>query len=436
VRLRPARAILPAVRPLHELAAAEALALLRRREITSAALVGALLERIAAEEPRVLAWQHLDPELALARARAVDGLPSPPPLAGLPVGVKDIFDTADMPTECGSPIHRGRRPARDATAVARLRAAGAVVLGKTVTTEFAFYQPGKTRNPRDPGRTPGGSSSGSAAAVAAGMVPVALGTQTAGSVIRPASFCGVVGLKLTHGLVPLDGVSPLAPSLDTIGLFARRPADLPPVVEALETGLPRPRPLDREPRLGLCRTPQWALCAPEGRQAVERAAALLSRAGAEVSEVAPDLDGLFEAQRTIMAAEAALSFAALFRTRGAELSPVLRDLLRAGEATPPAELSAARALAQHAAARLPRMLSGLDALLTPAALGEAPVGLGATGDPAVNRVWTLLGVPALSLPAGVGPSGMPVGVQLVGAPRGDLALLEVAEWAARALGLP
>jgi amidase len=424
------------MRPLHELPAGALLPLLRRRELSALALVEALLERVAAEEPRVQAWQHLDPALARAQARAVDALPVPPPLAGLPVGVKDVFDTADQPTECGSPVHRGRRPERDATAVARLRAAGAVVLGKTVTTEFAFYQPGKTRNPRDPGRTPGGSSSGSAAAVAAAMVPVALGTQTAGSVIRPASFCGVVGLKLTHGMVPLDGVSPLAPSLDTLGLFGRRASDLGPLVEALGAGLPAARPRGREPRLGLCRTPQWALCAPESREAVERAAAALARAGAEVREVEPDLDGLFEAQRTIMAAEVALSFSGLAASRGGELSPVLRELIRSGEATRPAELSAARALAQHAAARLPQAFSGVDALLTPAALGEAPLGLAATGDPAVNRIWTLLGVPALALPAVTGPSGMPVGVQLVAPRRADLLLLDLGAWAEAALEVP
>jgi len=424
------------MRPLHDLPAGELLPLLLRRELSALALVEALLERIAAVEPGVLAWQHLDPGLARAQARAVDALPVPPPLGGLPVGVKDVFDTADQPTECGTPIHRGRRPERDATAVARLRAAGAVVLGKTVTTEFAFYQPGKTRNPHDPGRTPGGSSSGSAAAVAAAMVPVALGTQTAGSVIRPASFCGVVGLKLTHGLVPLDGVSPLAPSLDTLGLFGRRAADLTPLVEALGTGLPAARPPGREPRLGLCRTPQWALCAPESREAVERAAAALAQAGAEVCEVKPDLDGLFEAQRTIMAAEVAVSFASLAAARGGELSPVLRELIRAGEATRPAELSAARALARHAVARLTEAFSGVDALLTPAALGEAPQGLAATGDPALNRIWTLLGVPALALPAATGPSGMPVGVQLVAPPRSDLALLQLGAWAEAALAVP
>jgi Asp-tRNA(Asn)/Glu-tRNA(Gln) amidotransferase A subunit family amidase len=320
--------------------------------------------------------------------------------------------------------------------VALLRSAGAVILGKTVTTEFAFYRPGPTRNPHDPSRTPGGSSSGSAAAVAAGMVPVALGTQTAGSVIRPASFCGVVGLKLTHGLVSLEGVSPFAPSLDTLGLFARHPADLPPLLRALGLRADLRPPPSPGPRLGLCRTPQWPLAAAESQDAVERAAMLLARAGAEVCEVEPDLSGLLEAQRTIMAAEAAASFAALRATHEAELSPVLLELLRAGEATPAAELAAARGLAERARARLPAILSGVDALLAPAAPGEAPRGLGHTGDPALNRIWTLLGVPALALPAARGPGGMPVGVQLVGAPRGDLDLLRVAAWAADVLGRP
>ena len=226
---------------LADLGAAEAVLRSSRREITAESLVRACLERIAAEEPRVGAFEHLDAEGALAAARRIDARDPKPPLAGLPIGVKDVFDTAELPTERGSVAFRGRRPSRDSAAVARLRAAGAIVLGKTVTTELAFYAPGKTRNPHDPSRTPGGSSSGSAAAVAARFVPAALGTQTAGSVIRPASFCGVVGMKPTCGAVSMEGVSPFAPSLDTFGLFVNDVESLPLLLRAAGVPVATPR---------------------------------------------------------------------------------------------------------------------------------------------------------------------------------------------------
>lgn len=391
----------------------------------------ACLARIAAEEPRVGAWAFLDEELALAQARRVDATRPRPPLAGLPVGVKDIIDTADMPTECGSPVLRGRRPERDAACVQALRAAGAVILGKTVTTELAYFSPGKTRNPHDPSRTPGGSSSGSAAAVACGMVPLALGTQTAGSVIRPASFCGVVGLKPSHGLLPLEGVSPFAPSLDTLGCFSRDVADLPPLLAALGAPLPRVKP-PTTPRLALCRTEQWPAAAPESRQAVERAAARLAAAGASVSEMelGPELAGLPGAQKTIMAAEAARALGEMLARHQASMSRVLLDLLDEGAATSPAAYQAALAQASRCRRLVSPLFEKVDVLLTPSAVGEAPVGLSSTGDPAFNRIWTLLGLPCLSLPGATGPAGMPVGVQLVGPDRGEARLLAVAAWVA------
>jgi len=419
------------MRPLHDLLASEALPLLARGEISSEDLVRSCLARIGIEEPRVGAWAFLDEELALAQARRIDGTRPRPPLAGLPVGVKDIIDTADMPTECGSPALRGRRPERDATCVAALRAAGAVILGKTVTTELAFYFPGKTRNPHDPARTPGGSSSGSAAAVASGMVPVALGTQTAGSVIRPASFCGVVGLKPSRGLLSLGGVSPFAPSLDTLGCFSRSVADLPPLLAALGAPLVHARAPER-PRLALCRTEQWPLAAKESRDAVERAAARLSAAGAAVSEVelGPELAGLPQAQETIMAAEAARALREMRARHQGRMSRVLLDLLDQGAATAPTDYQAALEHAGRCRRLVPRLFEGADLLLTPSAVGEAPLGLGSTGDPAFNRIWTLLGLPCLSLPGAAGPAGMPVGIQLVGPDRGEAALLAAAEWVA------
>ena len=416
-----------------QLTAKEALARLARGDLSAEELLRALLGRIAAEEPRVQAWAFLDPEAALAEARRIDRLSPRPPLLGLPVGVKDIFDTADMPTECGTPVLQGRRPAADAACVAALRRAGALVLGKTVTTELAFYLPGKTRNPHDPARTPGGSSSGSAAAVAAAMVPAAIGSQTAGSTIRPASFCGVVGMKPTHGLVPLDGASPFAPSLDTVGVFARDPADLEVLLPPL--GVPVGPAPDLPPRLGLCRSPQWPLAEPATRALVEATARRLAAAGAALTEVElpAECHELFEAQKAVMAFEAVRSLGELRARHAARLSPVLLDLLRAGDATPAAAHAEALALAARCRAVLAGIFRGVDALLTPAAIGEAPPGLESTGDPAFNRIWTLLHLPCLTLPAGRGPAGLPVGVQLVGPHRGDGALVATSRWVHRRL---
>ncbi|HTT71083.1 MAG TPA: amidase [Anaeromyxobacteraceae bacterium] len=406
----------------HLLTAREAAGLLATGRLTSEALVAACLDRIAAEEPRIRAFAYLDPQLALAQARTADARGRPGCLHGLPVGVKDIVDTADMPTARGSALFEGRRPALDAACVAALRHAGAVILGKTVTTELAYYAPGATRNPRDPSRTPGGSSSGSAAAVAAAMVPAALGSQTAGSLIRPASYCGVVGYKPSHGLVRLDGVTPLAPtSLDTLGILARAAADLPLLAEALGIPLGPAAPAEGEVggglRVGVCRTEAWTAAAPESRAAVDYAADRLSRAGARVGEEGERFDGLGEAQGEVMAFEATGAYRSLGPKERERLSSQFRDLLAKGEATPPSVYARALALRDRARARLSGVFGRFDVLLTPSAPGEAPEGLLSTGDPALNRIWTFLGVPCLSLPGAKGPHGLPVGVQLVG-PRG------------------
>jgi amidase len=403
---------------------------LERREIGAEELTRACLDRIAAEDRRLGAFEHLDPDRALAEARRIDALDPRPPLAGLPVAVKDIFDTADLPTEHGTPIFRGRRPARDAVAVARLRAAGAVILGKTVTTELAFFRPGRTRNPHDLARTPGGSSSGSAAAVAARLVPAALGSQTAGSVVRPASFCGVVGFKPTFGLVPMEGVLAQAPSLDTFGLFVRDVAAVPLLVGAA-AGRPLAAPaLRAPPRLALCRTSEWPKAEPSTRAVVEEVARGLARAGAPVGELVlpPLLDGLAEAQRDLQALEAARSFRPLRDAHPDRLSRVLLDLVAAGERVSAAREAELRALSARCRAALPALLAPWDALLTPAAVGEAPASLETTGDPALDRIWTLLGTPAVSLPLGRGPAGLPVGVQVVAAPGADAALVAVGAW--------
>ncbi len=418
--------------PLHELPAGEAVRLLHQGAVTAEELVRACLERIAADEPRVRAWEHLDPELALAQARRVDATSPRPRLGGLPVGVKDIIDTADLPTERGSPIHRGRRPAVDAACVAALRASGAVILGKTVTTEFAVYTPGKTRNPHDPAHTPGGSSSGSAAAVADAMVPAALGTQTAGSVIRPASFCGVFGWKPTFGLLPMEGVFPLSPSLDTLGLFVRALEDLPLLAGAMGAALAVPDRAD-PPRVGLCRTEQWPRATPEAQRVVEAAAERLARAGAQVQELElpPAFTGLPDVQATIMAVEAARSLAR--EGHRDQLSEQLRGLVAAGEAT--SAEAYAQGLARAAACRrtFSALLERVDVLLTPSTPGEAPAGLEATGDPAFNRIWTLLHAPCVHVPVTSGPAGLPLGVQLVGVGGRDGELLSAAGWIAAQL---
>jgi Asp-tRNA(Asn)/Glu-tRNA(Gln) amidotransferase A subunit family amidase len=298
------------------------------------------------------------------------------------------------------------------------------VLGKTVTTEFAVYTPGKTRNPHDPSRTPGGSSSGSAAAVADGMAPAALGSQTAGSVIRPASFCGCVGYKPTFGTFDLQGVHPLAPSLDTLGFFVRALEDVPLLISALSSSpeVPiRPRPA----RLALCRTEAWPRAAPQTQKAVEIAAEAL---GARDLELGEPFAGLVEAQIAVMGAEAAQ---ALRHEPQDRLSPRLREFLREGAKVAPERLAAARQQAERCRRELDAAFAQFDALLTPAAPGEAPEGLGGTGDPIFCRIWTLLGVPCLSLPVLRGPAGLPVGMQIVGRRGHDHALLECAAFVDR-----
>jgi Asp-tRNA(Asn)/Glu-tRNA(Gln) amidotransferase A subunit family amidase len=420
---------------LAQLGAAAAVELLRRRALSSEELVRACLEQIARDEPRVRAWAWLDPERAILAARACDAGPPRPPLHGLPVGIKDIIDTADAPTECGTPLFRGRRPARDAVCVAALRAAGAVVLGKTVTTELAYFAPGPTRNPRHPGHTPGGSSSGSAAAVADFMVPAALGTQTAGSIIRPAAYCGVVGFKPSHGLLSMEGIHPFAPSLDTLGVLVRELADVPLLLGALGHP-PGLAARSGPPRIGLWRSAQWPQATPAMQERLETVAAVLARAGATVRDVdlGPEEPGLADAQAVVMASEAVESYRQLPVSAEAALSRQLLELLARGRAIRPDQLRDARVRAGRGGAAATALLAEVDVLLTPSAPGEAPGGLASTGDPAFNRVPTLLGLPSVSLPAGVGPTGLPLGVQLVGAPRAEERLLGVASWVAARLG--
>jgi Asp-tRNA(Asn)/Glu-tRNA(Gln) amidotransferase A subunit family amidase len=425
------------VSDLARLGAAEAARRIAAGELTSAALVAACLERISERDDAVRAWAHIDAGGALAQARERDAAPAPlGPLHGVPVGVKDIVDTADLPTECGTRVHEGRRPGRDAACVARLRTAGAVVIGKTVTTELAYFRPGKTRNPAAPDRTPGGSSSGSAAAVADGQVPVAIGSQTAGSVVRPAAYCGVLGLKPARGLVDLTGVKALSGALDTLGWFARDAEDLDLLGVVLADGWPEaPDDPGAPPAVAFARTPWWERAGDDGRRAVEDAARRLGEAGATVRELElPErFAPLAEAQEQLMAFDMARSLAHELEHHADELSDVLRAFLERGHAVPRADAEAAVALGAECRALLAEHLAG-EILLVPAVTGEPPpLAEESTGDPLFCRAWTLLGVPALAVPAGSGPSGAPVGVQLVAPAGADAALVAAGGWAARHL---
>jgi len=418
--------------------------------LSAAELTDRCLDRIATIDGTVEAWTFLDADHARRQAAEADrarrdGRPLGP-LHGVPLGIKDVFDTADMPTEYGSPIHAGHRPARDASPVARLRAAGAVILGKTVTTEFAWYRPGKTKNPHDPARTPGGSSSASAAAVAAGMVPGALGTQTNGSVIRPAAFCGVVGFKPTHGTIARTGTLMLSRALDHVGVFARtvedaaqlaeilagddasdpdtRPAARPPLLAAALSEPPR------RPRLAFVRSPVW-----DQAEASTQAAfvALATQLGASETSLPPSFDAALDLHRMVADVEIAHYLAREYATSRDLLSEHLRMLIARGHATPAPDYLATRVAVAVLGGTLDAMFDGCDAILTPAAAGEAPLGLAATGSPAFCTIWTLLGVPAISLPLLKGPASMPLGVQLVGRRGEDARLLRTARWLTTAL---
>ena len=421
---------------LHQRTATELARELAAGETTAEAIARDCLERIEAREAEVGAWQVLEKDAVIAAAQALDQGPKRGPLFGIPVGVKDIIDTVDLPTSYGSSIYSNHRPGWDAACVALVKAAGGIVMGKTVTTEFAYFQPGKTANPHHPAHTPGGSSSGSAAAVADFMVPLAFGSQTAGSVIRPASFCGIVGFKPTRGWHSLAGVKALAHSLDTLGWFARCVADI-ALMRAVQLGekeaptlAPPDAPPDAPPRIGLCRTYEWDEAEPATVTAVEEAAKALAAGGATVVEV--QLPAAFAplrlAQELLMDYEIARALAHEWTAHGPALSETLVQHLNTGAATTEADYLAAGALGRACRGELSQVFGQCDALLTASAPGEAPAGLDATGLPTFNRIWTFLGTPALNLPGATGPNGLPVGVQVVGQPGSDRNLLSVALW--------
>ena len=406
-------------------------------KFTAEAVVRDCLARIEAREPTVHAWATIDKDYALRQAHALDRAPHRGALHGVPIGIKDIIDTADLPTEMGSEIYKGNRAACDAACVALVRAAGAVILGKTVTAEFAGMFPGPTTNPHNPAHTPGGSSSGSAAAVADFMVPAAFGTQTGGSVLRPAAYCGVVGFKPTFNLINRAGIKFAAETLDTIGLITRTIDDAEMLTAALAGKAPALRAMASAPRLGLCRTPLWDTAQPETKHAVEDAASRLSAAGAPVREIVlpEEFSRLFHASReTINNYERSKSMAADWANHGVRISKVLGDRIKLGMATRHEDYLAALRLAEDCRAKIERAFDGLDAMISPCVKGEAPRGLNPTGDPAFQQFWTVLYGPSMSLPTHRGPNGLPVGLQVIARRYDDDRLFACARWIMDRLG--
>lgn len=400
-------------------------------ESTATAALERCLAVIAEREQHLRAFAFVAAEQARQQAAALDRRPGPAGLLhGVPVAVKDVMDTADMPTEYGSSLYRGHRPGRDAACVAVLRAEGAIVIGKAQTVEFASLgRVAETRNPHDAGHTPGGSSSGSAAAVAAGMVPIALGTQTGGSTIRPAAFCGVAGMKPTWGTVPVEGMKPYAPSLDTIGWMARTVDDLALLARVFRIGRDaRPAAGAAVSRVGFYRTPYWEAAGADTRNALQRTCALLEDAGVAVEEVSgPEgAERLNEAQDIIMHGEGRVAFLSEYLRRREDLHA---EFVAEVENSRGIDAAALRWAQDYLAAFRPRFdaaMARFDAWLVPAVPGEAPAGRASTGDPVFNRLWTGLHVPAVTVPGCTGGSGLPVGVQLVAGRYRDADVLRAA----------
>ena len=431
-----------------ELSAIEAARRLRDGEMTAEAYTADCLSRIEAREAAVQAWAYLDPENALEQARTLDsarqaGLPCGP-LHGLPVGIKDIFDTSFMPTENGTPVDAGRQPTEDSRVVSLLREAGAVIMGKTVTTELAVYHPGKTCNPHNPAHTPGGSSSGSAAAVAAGMVPLAVGSQTNGSTIRPGAFCGVYGFKPTLGTISRYGVLPQSPHLDTVGVYGNSAEDVALIGDVLAAyderdrqmaPFARPRlqalcesepPLD--PVFAFVKGPVWDQAESETQEAFAELAEFLGGQCEEV-ELPPPFDHAIDLHRTIMLADFAKNFRRFYEQK-ALLSDTLVEMIEEGRGILAADYNVAVDWIDVLNAGLAEIFMNFDAILTPATAGTAPEGLDSTGSPAFCTLWTLCGTPAITLPLMQGGNGLPLGVQLVGRRREDGRLLRTARWLA------
>ena len=413
------------------------------RELSALQLAGMCLARAEACEPVLHAFRGLDRSRLLDQARVLDEAmaagASLGPLCGVPVGVKDIIDAQGWETGMGSPIYDGHRPAADSTLVAKLRAAGALVFAKTVTSEFAFMHPRETRNPWNPLHTPGGSSSGSAAAVAAGCVPLALGTQTNGSVIRPAAFCGVVGFKPSLGALSTSGVLSYSPTLDQPGCHARSVADVARLASVLvEPGFTISAAVEpaRAPRFMAVRTSVWPRISPQAAQVFEATVSRIAQAGARIEprELPPEFDDALDVHATLMGFEAARWFEPLRAAHRSRLSAWLDGYLERASGIPEPHYREALATRESLRQAFAGLLAEHDAVLTPPAPGEAPPGLDTTGDPSFCTIWTLLGAPAVTLPCGFGPAGLPLGLQVVGSECDDDRVLASAAWVERAIG--
>ncbi len=417
---------------LCKLTATEASRLITDGEISAENLVKSCLDRVAARENTIGAWEHIEPEAVMAQARQKDLETPGGVLHGIPVGVKDIIDTADMPTRMASPIYVDNQPAQDAHCVAAIRNAGGLIMGKTVTTEFATFKPGKTVNPHNVAHTPGGSSSGTAAAVADFMVPAGFGTQTSGSVIRPASFCGVCGFKPSFGAVLRQGVKLIVPSLDCVGYMARSFDDL-SLIHAVVTGRDATALEDgppRLPRVAICRSPLWQDAEPATVNAFEQAIQRLEELGAETEqlELPEHFHGLEKAHATIMDVGLARSLRPEYDAHQELLSERLLERMERGMNSSTNEYLQALSLAARCQREMDELLGPWDGLLTPSARGEAPEGFSMTGHPTFNMIWTLLHVACVTVPGLTGPLGLPVGLQLVARQGADYELLRLGKW--------
>jgi amidase len=427
-------------RPLNELSATEIASKIAAGETTCEAVVRDCIARIAARDDVVKAWVNFDPEIALGQARNLDRTSARGPLHGVPIGLKDTIDTFDMPTEMGSTIYRGNRPRADAACVALLRRAGAVILGKTATCEFAGSAPPQTTNPHKAAHTPGGSSSGSAAGVADHMVPAALGTQTGGSILRPSSFCGIFGYKPTYNTINKIGVWPAADSIDTIGWLARSIDDMEMLTAVLRMQAPQPpRKLNGAPRIGVWRTDLWDTAQPESKAAIEDAAKKLGKAGAAVRDI--DLPDAFNglhiiARSTIAFYERAACMAFAWDHHREKLSPQMQRYIENGLKISRDEHVAGMKRVDECRVLLGPVFEKYDVLLVPCVPGEAPKGLGATGDPSLQAIWTALHTPTMTLPSHRGPNNLPVGIQLVAQRYDDDRLFACARWVWEKIGSP
>jgi Asp-tRNA(Asn)/Glu-tRNA(Gln) amidotransferase A subunit family amidase len=413
------------------LTAAAAAARIREKTLTSETLVRSCLERIAARDAEVRAWTHIDPAYAIAQARELDKRPAMGPLHGLPFGVKDMIDTADMPTTYNSPLYQGHRPAKDAGCVAVVRLSGALILGKTDTVEFAAGgRKALTRNPHNLAHTPGGSSSGSGAAVASYMTPLAFGTQTGGSHIRPASFNGIYGLKPTWGAVTREGAKLLSAMCDTIGWFGRSVADLALVAEAFRLrDLAAQKPVSvKGLKVAVCKTPYWNQAEPAAQDALATAAARLQKAGAQIEELElpARFGSLYEAQMTLTYGEGGPAFLPELLMHGDRLHAEFRDMADNKRAVTGAMMVEAYDVAADCRKAFDALFNGFDVVLTPSAPGEAPAGLHTTGDWVFNGMWTVMHMPCLAIPCITGLNGLPVGIQIVGPRYSDARLLKIA----------